>query len=52
LPHFFVRIGCNYDDIVVCCNIGENLDMLSCVSLVRRVYTDTAGDCIDFADIA
>jgi hypothetical protein len=50
LPHYFIRTGCNYDDIDERCMEGENQDMRAGVSLVRRIYTDNAGECIDFSD--
>ena len=51
LPHYFIRIGCSYDDIEERCKEGENHDMRAGVSLERRIYTDTAGDCIDLSDL-
>ena len=52
LPHYFIRIGGNYDDVEVRYRVDGYHDMLACINVVRRVYTDTAGDCVDFADIA
>ena len=50
-PHYLAMIGASYDDCEVRNNVGDDYNMHECVSIVRRLDIDDAGEEITFLNI-